>query len=501
MILAHRASGVLLHITALPSNFGIGDMGPESYRFIDLLAQANQHYWSILPLTPTSTQCDNSPYQPTSAFAGNTLLISPEVLIEDNLLSEENVKELNVPFGRVAFKEVTKKKKTMLNKAYQNFIKKSKTTNEDKDDFEKFCAENNSWLDEYALFKALRESLGQPWFEWPNDLRDRKPEILTQKRYELRKQIDQEKFAQFIFFTQWNKLKSYCRTKEVRIFGDLPFYMGYDSSDVWANSKLFKLGASKKPLFVGGVPPDYFSSTGQRWGNPVYDWREIKKTKFLWWIERFSRNLQMFDLLRLDHFRGYVAYWQIPAFSKTAKEGKWIRAPSKTFFKTLQNNFPTLPLIAEDLGLITDNVKKYLQELKLAGMRVLIFAFDGSPDNSNLPKNIIKNSVVYTGTHDTNTVQGWFVEEANKEQIKQVSKYFGKVSKDSIGLEFIKLALTSRAYVSIIPVQDVLGLGSETRMNHPATQTQNWDWRIKREQLSSTNFQGFAKLTKRTERC
>ncbi len=496
-----RASGVLLHITSLPSDFGIGDMGPESYHFVDLLAQANQHYWSILPLTPTSSQYGNSPYQPTSAFAGNTLLINPEFLIENGLLSNENVKELTVSFERIAFKEVTKKKRSMVDRAYRNFIKKGKTLTEEKYAFEKFCTENSIWLDEYALFKALRNSTDEPWFRWPQSLRDRKPEALTQKRYELHEEINQEKFAQFIFFKQWNQLKSYCRARGVRVIGDLPFYMGYDSADVWINSELFKLDASKKPLFVGGVPPDYFSSTGQRWGNPVYDWRKIKKRNFLWWIMRFCKNLQMFDMLRLDHFRGYVAYWQIPADSKTAKNGKWIRAPFKTFFKKLQSYFPNLPLIAEDLGVITDNVRVHLKQLGIAGMKVLIFAFNGSGDNPNLQKNILKNSVVFSGTHDTNTAKGWFVEEATQKEKRQFLNYVGKTPKNQVSLEFIKLALSSEAYLSIIPLQDLLGLGSEARMNYPADQTRNWDWRVKRQQLSTANFNGLSELTKRTKRC
>jgi len=502
MKIAQRANGVLLHVTSLPSDFGIGDLGPWSYRFVDLLAQANQRYWSILPLTPTSTKYGNSPYQATSAFAGNTLLISPELLFKDMLLSEKDIKRLRLPFGRVDFKAVTAKKKIMLKKAYRNFIQNGKSAIKAHDyDFEKFCLENSSWLDDYALYEAIQDFVNKPWYMWSISMRDKDASVLAQKRVELKEFIEQEKVAQFIFVRQWTFLRQYCQAKEVSVLGDLPFYMSYDSADVWTHPELFKLDSQKRPRYVGGVPPDYFSKTGQRWGNPVYDWREIKKTHFQWWVDRMRRNLELCDIMRLDHFRGFTAYWQIPASSKTAKEGVWIRVPSKSFFGNLRGFFPSMPLIAEDLGLITNNVKDNLKRLGIPGMRVLLFAFNGSEDNPNLPANHTKNSVAYTGTHDTNTVKGWFDEEATPEETKRVFKCVGRqVSKRQINLEFIKLVMASKSNLSIIPVQDVLDLGSEARMNHPARRFHNWEWRVKSEQLSSKSFEKLSEMTESSGR-
>jgi 4-alpha-glucanotransferase len=500
---AQRSSGILLHITALPTDFGIGDLGPCSYHFVDLLSEANQSYWSILPLTPTSTQYYNSPYLPTSAFAGNTLLISPELLIKDGLISVENANKLEIPFGRVAFEAVTTKKKNMIQIAYRNFAKKENENSKillNKDDYKKFQLENKSWLDDYAEFMAIRGVTNKPWFMWPRPLRDRHDRHLVQKRIELKELIEVEKFAQFIFARQWSYLKQYCKAKNVSLIGDLPFYVSYDSVDIWVHPEFFKLNARKKPRYVAGVPPDYFSKSGQRWGNPVYDWRELKKTKFSWWIERIRRSLILFDILRIDHFRGFTAYWQVSAKSKTAKKGRWIRVPSKTFFRTLKSVFPSLPLIAEDLGVITSNVRENLNSLKIPGMRVLLFAFDGSHSNPNLPANYLRNSVVFTGTHDTNTVKGWF-EEATPNEIEQVFKCIGKnVSKEEISQELIKLAMASKSNLAIIPAQDVFNLGSDTRMNDPAKGVHNWDWRVEGEHLSNANFKKLANLTVQTER-
>jgi 4-alpha-glucanotransferase len=501
---AQRSSGILLHITALPSDFGIGDLGPCSFHFVDLLTQSNQSYWSILPLTPTSTQYSNSPYLPTSAFAGNTLLISPELLTKDGLISDENENELRIPFGRVAFEEVTSKKKTMIAIAFQNFVKKKvekSNSNLGKNEYEKFQFENRNWLDDYAEFMAIRRVTNKPWFMWPPPLRDRIDHHLAQKRIEFKELIELEKFAQFIFAIQWDNLKQYCQTKNVHLIGDLPFYVSYDSVDAWVHPELFKLNAQKRPKFVAGVPPDYFSKTGQLWGNPVYDWREIKRAKFSWWIERIRKNLELFDMLRIDHFRGFTAYWQVSAKSKTAKKGRWIRVPSKTFFRTLKMFFPHLPLIGEDLGVITNNVRNNLNSLKIPGMRVLLFAFDGSCSNPHLPANFIKNSVVYTSTHDTNTVNGWFVEDATPNEIDTVFKCIGKnVLKEEVSQELIKLAMRSRSNLCIIPAQDILDLGTDARMNNPAKRLHNWDWRVKNEQFSSKNFEKLAALTAQTGR-
>ena len=337
---------------------------------------------------------------------------------------------------------------------------------------------------------------------WPTAIRDRESQALFQKVIELKVQIEQEKFSQFIFAIQWNLLRNYCHKSGVRIIGDLPFYVGFDSSDVWTNPEMFKLNVLKEPRYVGGVPPDYFSKTGQRWGNPVYDWQFMKKTDFQWLMCRLNKNMQMFDLLRLDHFRGYIAFWQIPACSKTAKSGKWIRVPSKSLFKKLKSRFPTMPLIAEDLGMITDSVRDHLNCLNLPGMRVLLFAFNGSSDNPNLPSNLTKNSVVYSGTHDTNTVKGWFLEQATQKEKERLFKVIGKIlSKDQISLELIRQALTSKSILAIIPVQDVLNLGAEARMNNPAEQFNNWSWRVKKQQLTIKSFENIAKITEEAGRC
>ena len=497
MILAHRTSGVLLHVTSLPSDFGIGDLGPWSYRFIDLLSQAKQRYWSILPLTPTHTDYGNSPYQPTSAFAGNTLLLSPEMLIMDGLLSKEDINFLRIPSGRVAFKSVTAKKKIMLKKAYQHFSKNGKSTiNLDSFDFDKFCLENSNWLNDYALYKALRDFSNKPWYVWPNPMRDREAKVLVQKNVELKDQIEEEKFAQFIFMRQWSSLKQYCQMRGVSIIGDVPFYMSFDSADMWVHPELFKLDSEKRLRFVGGVPPDFFSKEGQRWGSPIYDWREMKKTKFHWWIERVRLGLKRCDILRLDHFRGFTAYWQICASSITAKRGRWIRTPSKSFFRSVKSFLPNLPFIAEDLGVITNNVRENLKFWGIPGMRVLLFAFDGSDDNPNLPANYVKNSVAYTSTHDTNPVKGWFVEEVTSEETDRIFKLLGRmVSKTEISQEFIRLALASESKLIIIPMQDVLSLSSGARMNHPGKEFNNWNWRVKNKELSSRNFENLAKMT------
>lgn len=502
MTSAQRASGVFLHLTSLPSDFGIGDLGPWSYRFADLLSKTNQHYWSILPLGPTSTQYGNSPYHATSAFAGNTLLLSPEILVEEGLLANEDIEPIKQPFGRVDFKTVTTTKEKMKKKAYLNFTQnKTSAIKVSEYDFEKFCLENLSWLNDYALFSALEGVTEKPWYLWPSQLRDRDAKALAQKEAELKNNVDQEKFAQFIFSRQWSFLKEYCQTKEVAVFGDLPFYMSYDSVDVWVHPELFMLDNKKQPNYVGGVPPDYFSKSGQRWGNPTYNWRELEKTHFQWWISRIQRNLKLCDILRFDHFRGFTAYWQIPASFKTAKKGRWIRSPSKSFFKTLKWFFPNLPFVAEDLGLITSNVRENLSLLGIPGMKVLVFAFNGSLDNPNIPMNHTKNSVVYTGTHDTNTVKGWFIDEATCKEKELLFKCIGKkVSKNQVCREFIKLALSSNANLSIIPLQDLLSLGSEARMNHPAKPSLNWEWRLKSEQLTNKNFEEFKKLTEASGR-
>jgi 4-alpha-glucanotransferase len=456
-----RSSGVLLHITTLPSAFGIGDMGPEAYRFADLLAQNKQHWWSILPLTPTRLEDGNSPYQTSSAFAGNPLLISPQKLAENGLLPKEYADKPIDQTSKVHYKEVYRRKEALIERAFATF---RQLGNAEQSSFEGFCSENEKWLNNYAVYSALRRKIGKPWHLWPTAVRKREPTVLANKERASREEIEAEKFAQYCFFSQWRDLKDYCKTQRIRILGDMPFYVAHDSSDVWVHPELFSLYANGKPHFVGGVPPDYFSTDGQLWGNPVYDWQKLEETGFEWWLDRIRHNLTLFDELRLDHFRGFIAYWRVSAHAKTAKRGNWIEAPSDRFFRVLKKAFPSLPFIAEDLGYIDEPVKQAIKRWRLPGMKVLLFAFDGDKNNPHLPKNHPQNAVVYTGTHDTNTVRGWFNNEATAKEKVHLYQLLGRsVSGEEVSFELIKLALASKARLSIIPLQDVLSLGADIR--------------------------------------
>lgn len=492
----NRSSGVLLHITSLPSKFGIGDLGPESRKFAELLEKNNQHYWSILPLTSTSLEYGNSPYQSNSAFAGNPLIISPELLIEKGLLPIEIKKKYaSKSKDKVDFQEVSQTKQKILKIAYKKF-KLQPTQLNGKFCFEDFLSSNSFWLDDYALFIALRKILEKPWYEWPLALRDRKTDAINRKKIELVEEISFQKFIQYAFFSQWGELKAFCKDRGIRIVGDLPFYMAYDSADVWGNPNSFSLDRKKKLKFVGGVPPDYFSEDGQLWGNPVYNWLRIKREDFNWWIKRVEHSLKIYDLLRLDHFRGFVAYWRVKASAATAKKGKWIKAPSKEFFSILKNKFSNMPFIAEDLGVIDNEVKDAISFLGIPGMKVILFSFDGSAANPHLLKNHPKNAVVFTGTHDTNTVRGWFVDEScGKERANLYCQIGKKVSEETVSCELIKLALSSKADLSIIPLQDILSLDSEARMNHPSNPVGNWAWRVYEKQLDHEKFEALSKLT------
>jgi len=345
----------------------------------------------------------------------------------------------------------------------------------------KFYSKNSYWLDDFALFTIIKRKFnGQEWSQWPKELADAKSGALGKIKRQYRDTIEKEKFFQYLFFKQWLALKKYANQKGIQIIGDIPIYVSYDSVEVWKNPKIFKLDKSKNPVYVAGVPPDYFSETGQRWGNPVYDWAALRKTKYKWWIQRMAHNLKLFDMVRVDHFRGLVAFWQISSNEATAINGKWIKVPTKDFFSVLSKSFKRLPLIAEDLGIITLDVKKTIARLGFPGMRVLLFAFgENNPKHPYLPNNFIQNCVVYTGTHDNNTARGWFENEAEPQDKKRLFNYLGRqVSPDEIHLELIKLALTSRANFAIIPMQDVLGLPCEYRMNLPGTINGNWKWRL-----------------------
>ena len=413
-----RGSGILLHITSLPSPYGIGDLGKGAYEFVDTLAENNQSFWQILPLNQTCEVYGDSPYSSFSAFAGNTLMISLDLMVEDGILLKTDIDNHPV-FSResVDYSAVTKYKEEIFRIAFEQ-IRRGLAENHE---FSRFCSKNLHWLEDYCLFISIKEYFNNlDWSKWPENLRDRREEDLKEWKERLRENILMEKFLQFIFFKQWNALKNYCESKDVRIIGDLPIYVNYDSTDVWANPEIFKLNDEEKPVFVAGVPPDYFSSTGQLWGHPVYDWTVLKKTGYLWWIKRIGHNLKLFHMFRLDHFRGFVSYWEIEAGDKCATNGRWVEAPAKDFFNTLQEHFHNLPIIAEDLGVITPDVTEVMNSFGFPGMRVLLFAFgEDLPVNPYAPHNYIKNCVAYTGTHDNNTIKGWFTRETSAEDKKK----------------------------------------------------------------------------------
>ena len=472
-----RSSGILLHVTSLPSKFGIGDLGPQAYEFVDVLTNCGQTYWQILPLTPTDTRLGNSPYDSNSSFAGNPLLVSPELLVNENMVDADFVKSLSCPVvSRVNYGAVSAAKQKLIEKAYINF---RKDRGEHSSEFEDFCSESSYWLDDYVLYKAIRKKNGTPWYLWPTNLRDREGQTLTHKSKSLAELIGLEKFGQFVFFKQWDSLQAYCEEKGLRVIGDLPFYVNHDSADVWANSELFKLDANKKPVFVSGVPPDYFSTTGQLWGNPVYDWAHLSTMDFELLLQRMEHCLRFCDVVRLDHFRGFLAYWEVPAGEKTAAGGRWVETPSKEFFDALRKRFPNLPFLAEDLGVITPDTRAAINRLDIPGMQVLLFAFSGSSDNYHRPNNYKQNSAVYTGTHDTNTVKGWFLNDATSLEKSELFRYVSReLSDEDVSLELIRQAMTSVADTCIIPMQDILSLGSDARMNNPSKPIGNWEWKL-----------------------
>jgi len=487
-----RASGILLHVTSLPSAFGIGDLGPWSYRFVDLLANMNQRYWSILPFGPTRAEDGNSPYQTSSTYAGNPLLISPEKLVQDGLLPKIYAKALVRSTHRVAFSEVYKHKKALLKNAYLYF----KETGSQKSEFETFCAQNKHWLDDYALYITLRQRTDAPWYLWLPSLRHRNLKTLSQKQLHLSEDIEREKFVQYLFFSQWHSLKNHCKKRSINIVGDLPFYIAYDSVDVWVHPELFLLTKNGKPRCVGGVPPDYFSSTGQLWGTPIYNWQKHQETSFAWWMNRINHNLLLFDTLRLDHFRGFVAYWQVSARAQTAVRGRWVVTPSVAFFEKLQKTFPLLPFIAEDLGYIDTPVRQAIQTLGVPGMKVLLFGLDCPEGNPQSIQNYVTHSVVYTGTHDTNTVRGWFTTEASAiEKANLFALISKKVPAKQVAFEAVKLAEASVPELCVVPLQDVLGLGANARMNLPSQAFGNWAWRVTEVQLESDTLQQLGEVT------
>jgi 4-alpha-glucanotransferase len=490
-----RASGILLHITSLPSKFGIGDLGPSAYQFVDFLKASKQQYWQILPLNPSGTYVGNSPYASYSAFAGNPLLISPEKLIEDGLLQQSDISNPpEFPVDKVEYKTVIEFKTRIFQAAYDKHM----LTGILRPQFEEFQRENRSWLDDYALFVALKQEFDEVyWLEWAPEIRDRNEATLKQWHSKLQDRISRAKFYQFLFFRQWHALKSHASKNQIKIIGDIPIYVSNDSVDVWANPQLFKLDEEKNPIFVSGAPPDYFSETGQRWGSPVYLWNVLEKTGFSWWLQRIAQNLKLFDVVRLDHFRGFVAYWEIPAEEETAINGKWVQAPAYNFFDAVLKQFPEAKIIAEDLGMITADVREVIKRFDFPSMKILQFAFGSDmPTNPYIPHNYERNCIVYTGTHDNNTIQGWYQNEADEETRKRLAEYLGhSVNPETVHWEMIRLALGSVGVMAVIPMQDVLGLGEEARMNFPQKTEGNWLWRLKPDQVTSENLERLAYFT------
>jgi len=490
-----RGSGVLLHITSLPSTYGIGDLGPAAHRFVDLLAGAGQRYWQILPLNPTCPAFGNSPYQGVSAFAGNTWLVSPEQMVADGLLGPEDIRDPpDFPAGRVDYPAVLAYKNSLFDRAFARF----KDLGEDFR-YKEFVADNASWLDDYAIFVALKDRFpGKVWGDWPPDIRDRHEDALRGYGTELADLILREKFLQYVFDRQWQAFKNHCRERSIQVIGDIPIYLTYDSVDLWANPGLFKLDEQKKPAAVSGVPPDMFSATGQLWGNPVYNWDAHRERGFSWWKSRIDRTLALVDRLRLDHFRGFVQFWEVPAGEATAENGRWVDAPGRDLFTLFMRSRPCLPIIAEDLGYITSDVHEMMAHFGFPGMKILIFGFSGDvAGNPHAPHNITRDCVAYTGTHDNNTVRGWFEHGVSGDQKDLIFRYIGgPVGTDQIHRILIRFAMLSPADTVIVPMQDILGLGEEARMNRPGTPEGNWEWRLRPEQMGEEGLREFAGVTR-----
>jgi len=490
-----RASGILLHITSLPSPFGIGDLGPEAYRFAEFLRRAGQRCWQVLPLCPTDVIHGNSPYNSASAFAGNVLLISPEEMVREGFLKGGDLRGApSFPEGDIDYPAVITFKQNLFSKAFEGFRKAGMRY---EDEFQAFCDDNSGWLDDHALFRALKHhERGRAWNEWPRPIRDRRPAALREVRAKFSEAISREKFLQFVFHRQWKTLKQHVNNLGIEVIGDLPIYVHYDSADVWQHPENFMLGRNKSPAFVAGVPPDYFSKTGQLWGNPLYRWDVLKKRRYRWWVDRIVHILRRFDRVRIDHFRGFVAFWQVSSRARTAVGGKWVKVPAEDFFRTILKQVPREALIAEDLGFITPDVTQILEKIGLPGMRVLLFAFEeGMSHSPHAPHNHVRNSVLYTGTHDNNTVRGWFENEAGRDRRRRLFRYLGKrIGAGEAHQAFMHLAMMSVADTVIIPMQDVLGLGEGSRMNRPSTRTGNWQWRLGKGQLKSNVARDLRKL-------
>lgn len=479
-----RSCGILLHPTSFPSRYGIGDLGREAYQFVDFLVESGQQLWQILPLGPTGY--GNSPYMSFSALAGNPLLLSPDILLEKGLLTPEDIQDIpQFPLDKVDFEKVITWKMPILRQAARNFNQNTNTFKYRQ--FEGFCHGNSFWLDDYALFMAILDTQGgKPWTEWPDELRNRDWNALKQITFQLAEEIFIQKFLQFEFLQQWTDLRRYTNELNISIIGDIPIYVAHNSADVWANPQLFRLNSQTgQPEEMAGVPPDYFSATGQLWGNPIYNWEQLQETNFEWWVRRVKGTLALVDIIRIDHFRGLESYWSVPGGETTAVNGCWIKAPGLALFNKIREKLGVLPIMAEDLGEIDQNVIDLRDHFQFPGMNILHFAFGSDSQNPYLPFNINHNSVVYTGTHDNNTTVGWYYDNTSEYGQKHLSEYIGAHSSHGVAWDLIRLALSSVSNQAIIPLQDIFSLGSDARMNTPGLAEGNWGWRYRAEALNS----------------
>jgi 4-alpha-glucanotransferase len=485
-----RACGTLLHITSLPARGGIGDLGEEAYRFIDFLADSHQRLWQVLPTSPAAT--GNSPYSATSAFAGNPLFISVERLAKHGWLSNEDTRNLAAPGCKVDFVEVQNTKLPLLRKAAQAFVDRADGTARKR--FETFCWLNGWWLEEYVLFEVLRNRHGEKsWTEWADELRRREPKAIEAVKREDTSELMITRAIQFFFFEQWRAMHQYCASRGIKLIGDIAIFVNLDSADVWNHPEIFQLDEDLNPICVSGVPPDFFSKTGQRWGNPLYRWDILRQRGYDWWIQRVKWALQQCDIIRLDHFRGFEAYWEIPANEETAVNGRWAQGPNHDLFYALRQALGDLPFIAEDLGIITPEVEQLRRTFEMPGMRILQFGFGNPGAHIYLPHRFESNTVVYTGTHDNDTTVGWWRTGATPEE-KQAVECYMPPNSDGVHWAFVRAGVTSVADLCIIPMQDWLGLDGNNRMNVPSRPDNNWSWRVEKKALTSELAEKIAQL-------
>lgn len=495
--IGYRGSGILLHVTSLPSRYGIGDLGDSAIQWIDRLVSAGQSWWQILPLGPTGH--GNSPYDPLSTFAGNLLLLSPERLAQWGLVEADALAFPRSERNRVAFDDVRHFKARLLDGAWERY--QQRAFPELRNRFADFCEAQADWLEDFSQFLAFKRHFGGDFFcHWPREVARHEPTAVARLAEDLRERIEFVKFGQFLFFQQWEYVKSHAKERGLRILGDLPIFVSHDSAEVWASPDLFLLDENRHPTVVAGVPPDYFSATGQRWGNPLYDWSRMRSTGYQWWLRRMRKLLALVDGVRLDHFRAFAAAWHVPAEAPTAETGQWVTGPGADFLAAAQEALDGLPLVAEDLGLITDDVIELRDQFNLPGMKVLQFAFDGDPNNLFLPHRYEPNSVAFTGTHDNDTTRGWY-QSLTEDTLRVVRSFFGPHIDDAnITEEMVRTIWNSDSALSIVPLQDLLNLDSSARMNVPGLASGNWNWRVEEDQLRPNAFDQLAQWTADTGR-